>query len=100
MQRYTIILSPDPADGGYVAICPAMPGAVTQGESRADALREMAGVMAAWLDVAREDGYGAQAETRELITAAISQVLEDREAEGWDRTIETAMLAPATPVTA
>jgi predicted RNase H-like HicB family nuclease len=100
VDTYTVILSPDPVDGGYVAICPAMPGALTQGDSRAEALSEMSLVMAAWLDLAQEDGYAATPETPQLIAAEVASVLEDRDAEGWDRTIETTMLAPAAAVAA
>ncbi len=36
-MRYTVILEQE-ADGGYVAIVPALPGCVSQGETRATAL--------------------------------------------------------------
>jgi antitoxin HicB len=39
MRRYSVVLMPE--EGGYVAIVPALPGCVTQGESVEEAL-EMA----------------------------------------------------------
>ncbi len=33
MRKYTIILEPDPEEGGYTVIVPAQPGCVTQGET-------------------------------------------------------------------
>ena len=100
MKTYTVVLSPDPTDGGYVVVCPAMPGAVTQGDTRAEALNAMSQVMTAWLEIAAERGDGPLDETPDLIAAKIASVLEDRDAEGWDRSIETTSLAPAVAVAA
>lgn len=36
-MRYTVILEREP-DGGYVASVPALPGCVSQGDTRAEAL--------------------------------------------------------------
>ncbi len=36
--RYTIILQPDPEEGGYTVTVPALPGVVTQGESVEEAI--------------------------------------------------------------
>lgn len=35
---YTIILYPDPEEGGYTVIVPALPGCVTQGETLEEAI--------------------------------------------------------------
>jgi predicted RNase H-like HicB family nuclease len=32
-RRYTIVLDPDPDDGGYTVTVPALPGCVTQGDT-------------------------------------------------------------------
>jgi len=100
MKGYTVVLSPDPEVGGYTAVCPAMPGAVAEGDTREQTLGAMAHVMVAWLELAAEDGRGPLDETPELIAAVIAEVLEDRDAEGWDRTIETAVLQPAVAAAA
>ena len=36
-MRYTVVLEQE-ADGGYVAVVPALPGCVSQGDNRAEAL--------------------------------------------------------------
>ncbi len=36
--RYTIILHPEPEAGGYSVTVPALPGCVTQGETREEAI--------------------------------------------------------------
>ncbi len=36
--RYTIILDPDPDEGGYTVTVPALPGCVTQGETLEEAI--------------------------------------------------------------
>jgi predicted RNase H-like HicB family nuclease len=33
MATYTILLDPDPEDGGYTVTVPALPGCVTEGET-------------------------------------------------------------------
>ncbi len=37
-RRYTILLYPDEAEGGYTVLVPALPGVVTQGETIEEAL--------------------------------------------------------------
>ena len=36
--RYTLVLDPDPEVGGYTVTVPALPGVVTQGETREEAI--------------------------------------------------------------
>ena len=33
MRTYSIVLDPDPAEGGYTVTVPALPGCVTEGET-------------------------------------------------------------------
>lgn len=33
MRTYTIVLDPDPDDGGYTVTVPALPGCITQGDT-------------------------------------------------------------------
>ena len=37
-MKYRVILEPDFEDGGYVVTCPALPGCVSQGDTREEAL--------------------------------------------------------------
>ncbi|MHB8598825.1 MAG: type II toxin-antitoxin system HicB family antitoxin [Ktedonobacteraceae bacterium] len=36
--QYTIILHPDPEDGGYTVTVPALPGCITQGDTLEEAI--------------------------------------------------------------
>ena len=38
MRRYTVLLYPEPEEGGYSVIVPWLPGCVTQGETVEEAL--------------------------------------------------------------
>ena len=92
---YTIILSPDPDVGGFTAICPAMPGAITEGDTRDEALDAMRGVMEAWLDIAHEYGEEPLAESPDVVAAEVATVLQTRDEAGWDHSIELTMLSAA-----
>ncbi len=37
-MKFTVILTPDADDGGFVAECPAIPGCVSEGDTVEDAL--------------------------------------------------------------
>jgi antitoxin HicB len=37
-RRYTIILHPDPEEGGYTVTVPALPGCVTEGDTLEEAI--------------------------------------------------------------
>jgi predicted RNase H-like HicB family nuclease len=37
-MRFTVLLTPDPEDGGFVAECPAIPGCVSEGKTVEEAL--------------------------------------------------------------
>jgi antitoxin HicB len=37
-RRYTVVLTPDTEDGGYVASVPSLPGCVTEGDTVEEAL--------------------------------------------------------------
>ena len=38
MRRYTVMLTPDPVEGGYSVSVPALPGCYTQGDTLDEAL--------------------------------------------------------------
>lgn len=40
-MRFTIILTPDEEDGGYVAECPAIPGCISEGDTVEQALNNI-----------------------------------------------------------
>ena len=88
-MRYTVVIAPDPNLPGYYVSCPAMPGALSQGGTREEALLNIAEAMTGWLEVARDHGFGALPETAELVAAEVAFVLEFRAEEGWPLTLET-----------
>jgi predicted RNase H-like HicB family nuclease len=52
---YTVILEQE-ADGGYVAFAPAMPGCVTQGDSREEMLDNIREAIQVYIEDCRESG--------------------------------------------
>ena len=54
-MRYTVILEQEP-DGGYVASVPALPGCVSQGDTRADALANVHEAIELYIDDCKEAG--------------------------------------------
>ena len=54
-MRYTVVLERE-ADGGYVASVPALPGCVSEGDTRADALANIREAIEAYLDDCRDAG--------------------------------------------
>ena len=48
-MRYTVVLKEE-ADGGFVATVPALPGCVSQGDTRADAIANIREAMELYLE--------------------------------------------------
>ena len=53
---YKVSIQPDPAEGGYVAWYPDLPGCVTVGETLEEAFTNAEDARRAWLEAAVEDG--------------------------------------------
>lgn len=95
MDSFTVVVSCDPDTGVYTAFCPAMPGAIAEASSHEAVLRAVADVMGGWLEAGLRDGYVPREETPSLVSVALAETLEDRQAEGWDLSVETTIVAPA-----
>ncbi len=54
-MRYTVILEQE-TDGGYVVNVPALPGCVSQGDTRAEALENIREAIALYVQDCREAG--------------------------------------------
>jgi len=54
-MRYTVVLEQE-ADGGYVACVPALPGCVSQGDDRAQALGNIREAITAYIEDCRAAG--------------------------------------------
>lgn len=48
-----VIIYPDPEDGGYVVEVPSLPGCVSQGETREEALTNAREAIDLWIESAR-----------------------------------------------
>lgn len=93
MQTFTVVLSPDPNAGGFSVSVPAVPGAVSEGDTRNEALANIREALEGVLEVMDEDGQTPLRETPELIAAEIATVLGFRAEEGWDMLVETAVIS-------
>ena len=92
MQTFTVVLSPNPTAGGYSVSVPAVPGALSEGDTRIEALANIREALEGVLEVMDEDGQTPLRETPELIAAEIAVVLGFRAEEGWDMVVETAVI--------
>ena len=54
-MRFTVVLEQEP-DEGFVAAVPALPGCVSQGDTREDALRNIREAIELYLEDCRESG--------------------------------------------
>jgi predicted RNase H-like HicB family nuclease len=55
-MRYSVLLTPDPDEGGYVVTVPVLPGCVTQGETVEEALARAKDVIAGMIGLLRDEG--------------------------------------------
>ena len=54
-MRYTVLLEPE-ADGGYVVSVPALPGCISQGDTRDEALANIREAIALYIEDCRDAG--------------------------------------------
>ncbi|MBI3977111.1 MAG: type II toxin-antitoxin system HicB family antitoxin [Chloroflexi bacterium] len=76
-RRYTIILYPEPEEGGYSVVVPALPGCATQGETVAECIANAQEAIAVYLETLEAHGMPIpeeqerpQAITIDLVDAA------------------------------
>ncbi len=86
-MKFTIILEPE--DGGYSVHCPVLPGCVSEGDSRQEALSNIVEAIKGILSVREKHNMPVPEETPELVAREIRECLEYRKAEGLPLTIET-----------
>ena len=56
MRRYTVLLTPEPDEGGYSVSVPALPGCITQGDTLDEALENARSVIAFHLECLEAEG--------------------------------------------
>lgn len=54
-MRYTVVLEQEP-DGGYVVSVPALPGCISQGDNRSEALANIREAIARYVEDCRDAG--------------------------------------------
>jgi len=54
-MRYTVVLEQE-EDGGYVASVPALPGCISQGDNRAEALKNISEAIKLYIEDCRDAG--------------------------------------------
>ncbi len=67
-MKFTVTVMRD-EDGAWVAECPAIPGCVSQGASREDALANVREAIAACIEVRAERGMPLTVETQQVEVA-------------------------------
>jgi predicted RNase H-like HicB family nuclease len=71
-MQYSVILHQEP-DGGFVAIVPSLPGCVSQGDSRQDALENVEEAIEVYIEDMRDAGETVPPSTRhELVEVQVS----------------------------
>ncbi|MBI2863970.1 MAG: type II toxin-antitoxin system HicB family antitoxin [Chloroflexi bacterium] len=94
-HKFTVILEPEEG-GSYSVHCPALPGCSSQGNSVEEALDNIREAIAGVLKVRQSERIPILAETPEIVTEEIRQILADRAEDGLPLTIETRIVeAPA-----
>ncbi len=75
MRRYTILLDRDPEDGSYTVTVPALPGIVTQGKDRDDAIAMAKDAIRCHIDGLLQDGepIPEEEEPPQLITVDVDE---------------------------
>jgi predicted RNase H-like HicB family nuclease len=51
-----VVIYPDHEDGGWVCEVPSLPGCVSQGDSKQEAIENVRDAIDAWIDAARSTG--------------------------------------------
>ena len=111
-KKLTVILEPE-EDGGYSVHCPALPGCVSQGEDRQDALGNIMEAIVLVLEALESDDLLAVRvhealrgekpppfESPDVLADEIREVLKARHEDGLPLTIETVQVEVPSHVSA
>lgn len=69
-MTFLVTMTPDAEDGGWVVECPALPGCISQGETRDEALANIKDAIRLVLDVYADEGRSPTVETYQVDVAA------------------------------
>ncbi len=72
-MEYTVILDPDEEGRGYTVLVPTLPGCVTQGSTREEAIERAKEAIAAYIESLEADGEPVPKETQpvEILRVAV-----------------------------
>jgi predicted RNase H-like HicB family nuclease len=71
-MRYTVIVESG-RESGYVAVCPALPGCVSQGRTKRETLKNIREAIEAYVEALLEDGLRVPVERgRETVEISIA----------------------------
>ena len=71
-MRYTVILEKG-RESGFVAVCPALPGCVSQGRTRRETLKNIREAVSVYIEALLEDGLPVPRETgRETVHVEVA----------------------------
>ncbi|MBM3926192.1 MAG: type II toxin-antitoxin system HicB family antitoxin [SAR202 cluster bacterium] len=88
---FTVILEPEES-GGFVVHCPALPGCISQGDTRQETLDNIKEAILLVLDVMSEQGQSVLPETPEVVSQEIAEILKIRDEDGLPLIVETAQV--------
>jgi predicted RNase H-like HicB family nuclease len=104
-MRYTVILIPE--DSGFSVLVPALPGCISMGRSRDEALTNARAAIAGWLETEAAEGRTPLPETAALIEAGVREALaiidemrgagEVPAGQGYDLELATVQTPPSVP---
>ncbi len=72
-MRYTVLLIPDPEEGGYTVTVPALPGCISEGDSLEEALTNARDAIRLYLDGLAASGEPIPAEKVQPELAAVQE---------------------------
>ncbi|RMF78695.1 MAG: type II toxin-antitoxin system HicB family antitoxin [Planctomycetota bacterium] len=61
-----VVIYPDREDGGWICEVPSLPGCVSQGETREEALENVRDAIAAWVEAAQSLGRDVPDDTQDV----------------------------------
>lgn len=73
MMEYTIVLDPTEDGKGFIVLVPALPGCITQGRTRQEAIDRAKEAIAAYIESLQADGEPVPEETQpvEVLKVAV-----------------------------
>lgn len=71
MRRYTVVLIPEPEEGGYSVLVPWLPGCVTQGETTEEAVANAREAITGYIEALEKHGETVPLERSAAEVAAI-----------------------------